>query len=67
MPLNVVFLSKVLFLCSCNRTGVSQPFLSTAHQTLISAFYDTPQNFALREGDIKQYMDTKMRVLYVNP
>jgi hypothetical protein len=60
MPLNVDSLSKVLFLCSCNRTSVSQPFLSTAS-------YDTPKNFALRKGDIKQYMDTKMRILYVNP
>jgi hypothetical protein len=39
-------------------------FLPTAHPTLIMAGKGTPQYLALRKGDTKQYMTTKVRILW---
>jgi hypothetical protein len=37
-------------------------FLLTAHPTLTMACEGTPQNFALRKMDTKEYMATKMKI-----
>jgi hypothetical protein len=41
------------------------PFLPTAHSTLTIPAEGTPQSFALRKGDIKQYVAIKCRYYIV--
>jgi hypothetical protein len=49
-----------------NRAVYCNLFLPTAHPTLTMAHEGTTQNFALRKGGTKQYVVTKMWILYVN-